>query len=580
MSSKASKILGLFVIFALGFLIFAARVFDVTTSDRFQTNAIKKEIDSPLRGEIVSADGYKAAISQKTYSVVVNPENIKPEQFDLFVRLFCTYSGLAEKDLRAMLKGDKRVILLDNIDGRSARNYRQLSASFDKMKMFTPKRVGGKYFRYGLEVFENEFLRNYSYDDLFQPMLGYVKAEDMRGMVGLEHFYDKYISAERAGFMQGYKDVGGNLILNTKLDRTLRTDGLNLKLNIVFKLQKQVEQSLDKYKKQLEAEEIMAAVMDSKTGRIVALASSNRYIPYNITKESVSSMKIDAVQYVYEPGSTLKPIVFAMLLEAGKLNQFEIINGYNGQMKLGTKVITDEHKASSMTAEDGIVFSSNIVMAQIAQRLNVNEYMDGLTKFGFGKRSGIDISYELKGDLPSRSALGTEIYKATVSYGYGMRANFAQLMAAYNIFNNDGIYITPKIANSIYADGFEQKIMPEEIKHVISETTAAKMKSILKKVVEKGTGVAAKVDGLELGGKTGTAHIAKDGSYARSFNSSFFGFANDGQSKYTIGVLVIDPKKAHFASMTAVPIFKEIVQKMAKDEILKITGQPQRPQLP
>lgn len=569
MNSKASKILGLFVIFFLGFLIFLARVFDIATSDRFQTNAIKKEIDSPLRGEIVSADGFKAAISQKTYSVAVNPENIKPEQFELFVKLFCIYSDMPEKELRAMLVGDKRVILLDSIDGRAARNFRQLSASLDKMKIFTPKKVGSKYFRYGLEVFENEFLRNYSYGELLQPVLGYVKLEDMQGLTGLEHYYDKYLSPERTGYMQGFKDVGGNLILNRKLDRSLRSDGFNVKLNINFKLQKQLEQILDRYQKELGTEEILASVMESSTGKVLALASSNRYIPYNLTKDSVGAMKVDAVQYVYEPGSTIKPIVFSILLEKGKLNQFEIINGHNGQMRVANKVITDEHKAASMTAEDGIVFSSNIVMAQIAQRLEASEYIEGLKNFGFGKKSNIDISYELKGDLPAKSALSTEIYKATVSYGYGMRANFAQIMAAYNVFNNEGVYVTPKIADKIYTDGFEQKIAPDEVRQVITQATAAKMKAILKKVVEKGTGVAARIDGIEVGGKTGTAHIAKNGVYARNFNSSFFGFANDGHSKYTIGVLAIDPKKAHFASMTAVPVFRDIVLKMGSDGFLK-----------
>ncbi|MDD3467778.1 MAG: penicillin-binding transpeptidase domain-containing protein, partial [Campylobacterales bacterium] len=190
-------------------------------------------------------------------------------------------------------------------------------------------------------------------------------------------------------------------------------------------------------------------------------------------------------------------------------------------------------------------------------------------KFGFGKKSGVDLSYELKGDLPSKSALATEIYKATVSYGYGMRANFMQIIAAYNVFNNDGVYVTPKIADKIFAEGMEQKIYPDEIKQVISETTAAKMKMILRKVVEKGTGTAAKINGLDVGGKTGTAHIAKDGVYAKSFNSSFFGFANDATTKYTIGVLVVEPKKAHFASATAVPVYKAIVLKMESDGLLK-----------
>ncbi len=579
MNSKASKILGLFVLFFLGFLIFLARIFDITTSDRFQTNAMKKEIDSPLRGEIVSSDGFKSARSQKTYSIAVNPENIKPAQFELFVKLFCIYSGMNEKDLKALLKGDKRVILLDNIDARSAKNFRQLSSSLDKMKVFEPRKVGTKYFRYGLEVFENEFLRNYTYDDLFQPMLGYVKLDDMQGIMGLEHYYDKFLSPERAGYMQGYKDVGGNLILNRKLDKITRTDGLDVKLNINFKLQKQIEQILDKHKRELGCDEIMAGVIDAKSGKVLALASSNRYVPYNLSQDTVSYMKVNPVQYIYEPGSTMKPIIFSLLLESGKLNQYETINAHNGQMKMANKVITDEHKMASMTAEDGIIFSSNIVMAQISQRLESADYMAGLQKFGFGKKSGIDLSYELRGDLPSKSALMTEIYKATVSYGYGMRANFMQIMSAYNVFNNDGVYVTPKIADKIFADGLEQKIYPEEIKQVVSQTTAAKMKMILRKVVEKGTGTAAQISGLDIGGKTGTAHIAKDGVYVKSFNSSFFGFANDSTGRYTIGVLAIDPKKAHFAAATAVPVYKAIVLKMVADGILK-TSEPQQNVLP
>ena len=86
MSSKASKILGLFVLFVIGFVIFVARILDITTSDRFKTTAQKKELDTPLRGEIVTSDNYKLAVSQKTYTVAVNPENIKPESFELFVK--------------------------------------------------------------------------------------------------------------------------------------------------------------------------------------------------------------------------------------------------------------------------------------------------------------------------------------------------------------------------------------------------------------------------------------------------------------------------------------------------------------
>ena len=89
-----------------------------------------------------------------------------------------------------MLKSDKRVILVDKVDGKSAKNFRQLSAVLDKMKIFVPKTVGAKTFRYGLEIVENEFLRFYPYGDLLEPVLGYAKLETMEGLLGVEKFYD------------------------------------------------------------------------------------------------------------------------------------------------------------------------------------------------------------------------------------------------------------------------------------------------------------------------------------------------------------------------------------------------------
>ena len=96
------------------------------------------------------------------------------------------------------------------------------------------------------------------------------------------------------------------------------------------------------------------------------------------------------------------------------------------------------------------------------------------------------------------------------------------------------------------------------------------MQKILIKTVEKGTGEATKIAGLTIGGKTGTAHIAKNGKYTNLYNSSFFGFANDKNNSYTIGVLVREPTKKYYyyASLTAVPIFKKIVEEMIEEGYL------------
>jgi cell division protein FtsI (penicillin-binding protein 3) len=159
--------------------------------------------------------------------------------------------------------------------------------------------------------------------------------------------------------------------------------------------------------------------------------------------------------------------------------------------------------------------------------------------------------------------LQKEIYRGTVAYGYSLKATFMQLLVAYNAFNNNGNMVTPSIVSHIVANGKKFQIKEKKSKSIISSKTASQMKKILIKTVEFGTGVNAQIDGVEIGGKTGTAHIAKDGKYINKYVASFFGFANDiKKKKYTIGVTVFEPTKQHFASLTSVKVFKDIVDEM------------------
>jgi cell division protein FtsI (penicillin-binding protein 3) len=148
-----------------------------------------------------------------------------------------------------------------------------------------------------------------------------------------------------------------------------------------------------------------------------------------------------------------------------------------------------------------------------------------------------------------------------------MFTNFMQINKAYSAFNNDGIAVTPKIVNQL-SDNFN-RVYPvdREVPSIqaCSAKSANKIHNILKAVVDVGTGTSAQYDGLEIGGKTGTAHIAYKGRYIEEYHSSFYGFANDEfGNKFTIGVLVIRPKKVYYASQTAAPTFFKVVQKMVE----------------
>jgi cell division protein FtsI (penicillin-binding protein 3) len=226
-----------------------------------------------------------------------------------------------------------------------------------------------------------------------------------------------------------------------------------------------------------------------------------------------------------------------------------VLNAYNGHWKPKWRKtpIRDDDAFEWLSAENALVYSSNIVMSQLSLRLTNTEFYNGLKKFGFGKLSGVDLPYELKGRIRSLRELNYPVYKSTTSYGYGILVNFMQLLKAYNTFNNDGVEVTPKIAD-----------VPTSSKRVMSAKNAREMVRILRKIVLKGTAKAAYIKGIFTAGKTGTAHISVNNKY----NSSFFGFANDDNHKYTIGVTfyrIKAPFPKYFASASAVPVFKKIV---------------------
>jgi cell division protein FtsI (penicillin-binding protein 3) len=197
-----------------------------------------------------------------------------------------------------------------------------------------------------------------------------------------------------------------------------------------------------------------------------------------------------------------------------------------------------------------VIYSSNIGIVQIAQKLPAHDYHDGLVKFGFTRHTVDGLSDENGGFIPDSKRLGYEIYKAITSYGYGVKVNLLQLLQAYNVFNNDGIFIKPRIVADSRA---------EKPKKVMDAKTANAMKKILIETVEKGTGKNAKMQGLEIGGKTGTAHVVKSWRYIKEYNCSFVGFVNKDKKSYTIAVLVQEPQTSQYASETAVVVFKGVV---------------------
>lgn len=579
-SKKAGKILLLFFLIAVGFCIFLGTIFYRNFTERKLPNLQTKRIESAIRGNIYSSDGFLLASSKKVYKAVVNTYNINPQKKELFINLFSIYSNISKDEIRKKLDQKGNVTLSYNIDSKSASYLKQLNLKLNQLDVFQNyEDRNGNVFKYGLSVVESGESRDYLYGDTMEPILGYINKENdtnitrVYGVKGMEKSFDAELMPNSDLLMIGERDIGFNVVLNKDSTFKERIDGYDIISSIPLKLQKKVERLIDRYVLELGAKEILVGIMETKSGKIISLASSARFDPNFITKEDYAKLNANAIEYSYEPGSIIKPIIYAMLLDKSLVQHDEVIDLENGRFRLRNFTITDTHRLKSSTAEEVLLYSSNIGMAKIAQRLSPEEYNAGLQAFGFGNLSGIDLPYERVGVIPDIRRFRSEVYRATASYGYGLRATFMQMLKAYNIIINHGIAYEPYLVEYLQdAKSIRYKLKHQAPIRIISDNTANAVKNTLIKVVSDGTGKTAQVAGITIGGKTGTAHIAQGGKYVRKYNSSFFGFANDNKgSEYTFGISVLEPNEteAYFAARTAVPLFREVVELLIQEGYLK-----------
>jgi cell division protein FtsI (penicillin-binding protein 3) len=577
--TKSTKIMVLYLVIVIGFIIFLSVMFFVVVEPRKLPTMYAQESSKAQRGDIISADGFHIATTKKLYKAIVNTKYIDPQKKELFIELFCIYSGEDANEIRKRLnKRRGSVVLSYNISQINAQYLRSLCYELKRFKVFVPIGDSSTMIQ-GLDIKESGESRMYPYGNLLTPIIGYPrKIEDdgytkIMGVKGLEKRFEEELKAKQDAFSRGQRDINSYKILNKNSFTKPAINGLDIKLTIPIAFQIKIERMLDGMKKEIRAKEIMIAIMNSTTGEVLSLASSNRYLPKDIKRSEYPYLNSGMIEYSFEPGSVIKVITFALLLDRGLVNPFELVNAHHGRYKIGKTIITDEHKFNWLSAENVIVHSSNIGIAQLANKLTGIEFNIGLKDFGFAQKSTPDLIYEKVGKVPSARRLENEIYKSRCSYGYGMRANLMQLIKAYSVFSNNGRMVTPKLVSS-FIDEYKREISleNEEQVQVIKSATAVRMRKILIKTVNEGTGTKAKTQGLAIGGKTGTAHIVENHKYVRKYNTSFIGFADDRKSKYTIGVVVIQPKKSQFAAQTAVPVFKKAVDIMVEEGYYNISN--------
>jgi len=591
-----------FFVLMLGLYIF--NIYSIVKDDiRLPSKQFGKK-DIAVRGTIVTADNFNIAKSVQAYKVIIDTRFLDPNKQNLFATLFSIYTGIDVEKINDKINKQKhkgRLVLTYNINTRTVATLQQLKTKLMSLHVFVPL-IEKSSFIIGMDIAISGDKRVYPYGKAMTPLTGYIKKYEtkkdltrLKGVKGIENFYNKALSDITNGLREGSRDFTGDIIFNHESKIIPKSNGKSIELNIPLKLQQHIEFMIDKYKEKFEAKEIIVSVMESSTGKVLALATSNRYNPKSIKQDEVSYLNLSAIEHQFEPGSIIKPLTMALVFDKNKVKKWELLDAFNtgkrntkgfyprGRYTINRYTIGDDHrfKKRYITPTDTIVFSSNIGILQLAQRLEAREFKEGLESFGLTKKTNIDLPYEKKGvlhTLRQYQAYETQgkdnVFKATDSFGQGITTTFMQVLKAYSTFNNNGYIVTPQVASKIININTNRTHLIQQKRSIpiLKENTAQIIKEMLIKTVISGTGRGTHIEGLEIGGKTGTSQIARKGIYQNEYISSFFGFANDKHQKYTIGVTVFEPTwKYHYASSSAVPIFKDTIKILLKQEYLKVT---------
>ena len=413
--------------------------------------------------------------------------------------------------------------------------------------------------------FRNVTVRHYPQQDLMSHVLGFVNYEAV-GSAGIEQLLDAHLKGS-PGLLEGEvnglrKEVYGRR--NRSVPAMAGSDvSLTLDQHIQYIVEKEVEAVVEDHN----AKGAWIVVQDVRTGQILAMGSRPDFDPNRFRKTEDNQRLNRAIGYVYEPGSTLKVATFASALNEKTVRPQDVYHCENGQWRHGSRLLHDYHPYGLLTVADGLKKSSNILAAKVALTLGKERQYRYLREFGLGRRSGVDLPGEEAGILhpPKR---WSDVSATRIAIGQGVAVTALQMLGIVSSIANDGFLMRPYVVQRVC--GPDGKVLiekrPEVLSRPLTAETAATMRELLHRVTESGgTGRAARVEGYEVAGKTGTAQKAINGQYSGSAHmASFVGFLPVDRPRIAMIVVVDEPQPYHTGGKVAAPVFGKIATEIVR----------------
>jgi cell division protein FtsI/penicillin-binding protein 2 len=497
----------------------------------------------PRRGTIFDRNLRPLAINLPSESLYAVPYEIKDKQGA--IKLLLSILEVKQSYLEKRINSNRSFIWLK----------RKLSPEVvDEIKKL---KIAGLYFI-------RESKRTYPNLHIASHLIGFAGL-DNRGLEGIELFYDQYLAG-----INGW----GILLRDARQERlglweklVLPSNGYNMILTIDEVIQFIVENELDRIMEKFHPMGGTIIVMDPLTGEILALANRPTF-DLNRTPQTDDNIRRNrAITDLIEPGSVFKIITASAALEEADANEQDRFFCENGAYRVANHTLHDHRPHGWLTFREVIEQSSNIGVTKSAQGIGGDLLYKYIKKFGFGNKLNIDLPGEIKGMIkPPKHWSAVSI--GAIPIGQEIGVTVLQLASAISTIANQGKLMKPYVVREIQDEqGLTiKRFYPQLLSWVISPHTACRLAEILAGVVEHGTGRNARVKGIRVAGKTGTAQkLEPNGRYSHTkFIASFIGFAPLDNPKIAVAVVIDEPRPVYFGGVVSAPAFKNICENVLR----------------
>ena len=532
------RLVAVAVLFGVFWLLLWARAWDIQIIqaswlvERVNRQQQGSELITGYRGSILDRNGQILARSVEVRSVFVKPYEIV--DVNEAVSALSQILNMPSKQVKTALSSNKSFVWLKRkVDDRTAALVQDAHIK-------------------GVDL-ATEFERVYPFKQLGGQLLGFVNIDDV-GLEGLEKAFDQELMGHSSRVPVVRDAAGRSLYMGGTEDHS-DLKGTDIELTIDTQIQYFTEEALAKAVTQYNGKWGGCLVVDVPTGEILAWAeypffNPNAYRSYKDPSAWRARLATDAL----EQGSTIKPLMVAAALSEKRIKPNSRYYCEQGLWKTKKYTIRDTHGRGWLEVPDIIRYSSNIGAAKIGLELGAPLYHSYLDKMGFGQRTGLPIIGESMGILRNPKQWA-EVDLITASFGQSFSATALQMAEAYLCLASGGIKRPLKLVK-----GYHEEEM-QEVRVFSLEASVAVLSMLYGVVEEDGTGKRARIPGISVGGKTGTAQKAQAGGYGAGRVSSFIGIAPLENPRYLVITMIDEPQKSSYGGVVAAPVFRHVVSR-------------------